>query len=101
MIRKSPRKRRTFNLEKLDQRLVLAAPVGNPDTYNVNEDGVLGTGSNAILSASFNDPPPPIVLAQGSTWDYLDQVQNSSGRNDSYPTDDAKKVEPCGSVTVR
>ena len=87
MIRKSPRKRRVLNLEKLDQRLVLAAPVGNPDTYSVNEDAVLGTGTNAILSAGFNSTPP-IVLAQGSTWDYLDKIQNNLGLNQSYPTDD-------------
>ena len=88
MIRRSPRKRRALNLEKLDQRLVLAAPVGNPDTYGVNEDAVLGTGSNAILSAGFNDPPPPVVLSQGWEWDYLDRIQNNLGLNQSYPTDD-------------
>jgi VCBS repeat-containing protein len=89
MIRRSLRKRRALNLEKLDQRLVLAAPVGNPDTYGVNEDAVLGTGENTILNAGFNNTPP-IVLPQGSTWDYLDKIQNGAGggQPQSYPTDD-------------
>jgi VCBS repeat-containing protein len=88
MIRSRRRKRCALTLETLERRLALAAPVANNDSYNVNEDTALGTGSGTLINVNFDTPVAPnVVLPFGSTWQFLDKVQNTLGAGQSYPLD--------------
>jgi VCBS repeat-containing protein len=79
------RRRRSFGLEPLENRFVLAAPVGVNDTYNLAEDQSVSSLPTAF-EATFNNTNPP-VIATGATWNYLDRIQNELGDNQSYPQD--------------
>jgi VCBS repeat-containing protein len=72
----------------------MAAPVANNDSYNVNEDGVLGTGSGTILSAALDATASSnVVLPFGSTWQFLDRITNSLvGTAQTYPQDGALRA---------
>ena len=84
MIRSRRRKRCALTLESLERRCVMAAPVANNDSYNLNEDGVLGTGSGTILDANLNaTASPDVVLPFSSNWQFLDRIQNSLGERRS------------------
>jgi VCBS repeat-containing protein len=83
------RKRRSFNIESLEPRLVLAAPVGIPENYTIQEDQGLST-LPTLIDANFDNPNT--VVTSGSPWSYLDRIQNSLGLNQSYPVDVQSRV---------
>jgi len=62
----------------------MAVPVATNDAFSVNEDESLVIPSGGVVvSASFE--PSPSVL--GTTWQYLDRIENENGANQSYPVD--------------
>ncbi|MEX2189045.1 MAG: Ig-like domain-containing protein, partial [Pirellulales bacterium] len=84
------RRRRSFGLESLEQRLVLAAPVGVNDVYNLQED-VAVSSLPTLFEATFNNTNPPVITT-GATWNFLDKIQNEFGLDQSYPTDGASRA---------
>lgn len=82
--------RRSFGMESLEARLVLAAPVGVNDTYNLQEDSAVSS-LPTIFSANFNNTNAP-VISSGATWNFLDRIQNEFGLDQSYPVDAASRV---------
>ncbi|MEX0586014.1 MAG: hypothetical protein WD176_05190, partial [Pirellulales bacterium] len=85
------RKRPLRTIEALEQRHMLAAPVAVNDSYALDEDGVLVTGTGSVLGATFDSVGAP-ALASGANWSYLDRIQNSLGAAQTYPTDSASRV---------
>ncbi len=107
-MRKSPAKRlphnhvrrrkRSFGLEPLEQRLVLAAPVGVNDTYNLLEDQGISS-LPTLFEANFNNTNPP-AISTGATWNFLDRIQNELGLDQSYPVDAASNAWNAESFVV-
>ncbi|RIK84024.1 MAG: hypothetical protein DCC68_02405 [Planctomycetota bacterium] len=84
------RRRRSFGLEPLEGRLVLAAPVGVTDVYPLAEDTSVSSLPTAF-EAHFDNANPPII-SSGAAWSYLDQIQNEFGANQTYPVDGASRA---------
>jgi VCBS repeat-containing protein len=70
--------------------MVLAAPVGVADSYNLTEDGSLSS-LPTLFEADFNNENPP-VISTGASWSYLDRIQNELGLNQTYPVDGSARA---------
>lgn len=66
---------------------LVAAPLASDDAYSVDEDQVLNATGGVLFDTGFDGS-----VGQVTNWKYLDRIENTLGRGDSYPLDGSNRV---------